>query len=270
MAGKEFTGKDKVVTKMTRDGLTEENLADGSVKDISHKSRGRPPEMKQDFVFDREKKKAHCYYVNEDYPQLLSGFIRLNPSGTLVTLDTENYRISGKPGNWMATDDIIIDGKQFYLMEHQEYHRQVAYIILDSYGKMIMEECRNGFDEKTKQKLHEIMKAPEQREQKYQKYKDRLEHYQKFFENGTYERSWESGTEENYNMVDGQVNNLKNAEEKSVERKPAQKLYQSSKKKPKKRESVIKRLREKQIAIAVKSGKPVPRYLEQEMERRRD
>lgn len=60
----------------------------------------------------------HCYYVNEDYPQLLSGFIRLNPSGTLVTLDTENYRISGKPGNWMATDDIIIDGKQFYLMEH--------------------------------------------------------------------------------------------------------------------------------------------------------
>ena len=212
----------------------------------------------------------HCYYVNEDYPQLLSGFIRLNPSGTLVTLDTENYRISGKPGNWMATDDIIIDGKQFYLMEHQEYHRQVAYIILDSYGKMIMEECKNGFDEKTKQKLHELMKTPEQREQEYQKYKERLEHYQKFFENGTYERSWESGTEENYNMVDGQVNNLKNAEEKSVERKPAQKLYQSSKKKPKKRESVIKRLREKQIAIAVKSGKPVPRYLEQEMERRRD
>ena len=174
----------------------------------------------------------HCYYVNEDYPQLLSGFIRLNPSGTLVTLDTENYRISGKPGNWMATDDIIIDGKQFYLMEHQEYHRQVAYIILDSYGKMIMEECKNGFDEKTKQKLHELMKTPEQREQEYQKYKERLEHYQKFFENGTYERSWESGTEENYNMVDGQVNNLKNAEEKSVERKPAQKLYQSSKKKP--------------------------------------
>ena len=171
--------------------------------------------------------------------------------------------------NWMATDDIIIDGKQFYLMEHQEYHRQVAYIILDSYGKMIMEECRNGFDEKTKQKLHEIMKAPEQREQEHQKYKDRLEHYQKFFENGTYERSWESGTEENYNMVDGQVNNLKSAEGKRVERKPAQRSEQSSKKKPKKRESVIKRLREKQIAIAVKSGKPVPRYLEQDMERRR-
>ena len=57
MAGKELKGREKVVSKMTRDGLTEENLADGSVKDISHKSRGRPLEMKQDFVFDREKKK---------------------------------------------------------------------------------------------------------------------------------------------------------------------------------------------------------------------
>ena len=137
------------------------------------------------------------------------------------------------------------------------------------HGKMIMEECQNGFDEKTKQKLHEIMKVPEQREQEHQTYKDRLEHYQKFYENGSYERSWESGTEGNYNMVDGQVNNLKSAEGKRVERKPAQRSEQSSKKKPKKRESVIKRLREKQIAIAVKSGKPVPRYLEQDMERRR-
>jgi hypothetical protein len=31
LAGKEFAGKDKVVTKMTRDGLTEENLADGFI-----------------------------------------------------------------------------------------------------------------------------------------------------------------------------------------------------------------------------------------------
>lgn len=210
----------------------------------------------------------HCYYVNEDYPQLLSGFIRLNPSGTLVTLDTENYRISGKPGNWMATDDIIIDGKQFYLMEHQEYHRQVAYIILDSYGKMIMEECQNGFDEKTRQQLHEVVNGTEQAKEGMKKSSVRLEHYQKFFENGSYERCWESGTEGNYNMVDGQVNNLKKAEEERTEKKSASRTKQL-KKKPKKRESVIRRLREKQIAIAVKSGKPVPRYWEQEMERRR-
>ncbi len=168
----------------------------------------------------------------------------------------------------MATDDIIIDGKQFYLMQHQEYHRQVAYIILDSSGKMIREECQNGFDEKTRQQLHEVVNGTEQAKEETKKSSVRLEHYQKFFENGTYERCWESGTEGNYNMVDGQVNNLKKSEEERTKKKSAPRAKQL-KKKPKKRESVIRRLREKQIAIAVKSGKSVPRYWEQEMERRR-
>ena len=42
---------------MTRDGLTEENLRDGSVKDISHKSRGRPEDTSEVFVPERERKK---------------------------------------------------------------------------------------------------------------------------------------------------------------------------------------------------------------------
>ena len=39
--------------------------------------------------------------------------------------------------------------------------------------------------------------------------------------------------------------------------------------KGKKRRSVIKRLHQKQIAIARRSGKPIPKYLDQEMERKR-
>lgn len=42
---------------MTRDGLTEENLRDGTVKDISHKSRGRPEDTSEVFVPERERKK---------------------------------------------------------------------------------------------------------------------------------------------------------------------------------------------------------------------
>lgn len=71
-----------------------------------------------------------------------------------------------------------------------------------------------------------------------------------------YERSHESGTEANYDMVDGQVNNQKKDAE--IKQNPAAK-------RPKKRTSVIKKLHEKQIAIAKRSGKPVPKYLEQQM-----
>lgn len=54
-----------------------------------------------------------CYYLNETYPQYLAGFIRLNTSGALVTIDTKNYQIDGKKGNRMVVDTVIIDGKQF-------------------------------------------------------------------------------------------------------------------------------------------------------------
>lgn len=42
MAGKEYTAKDKIYSKMTREGLTEETLRKGSVKKISQKSRDEP------------------------------------------------------------------------------------------------------------------------------------------------------------------------------------------------------------------------------------
>ena len=84
---------------MTRDGLTEENLRDGSVKDISHRSRGRP-ENKEEFVPERERKKAEnedlrifsicSRFPFPDFESSFSAFLRCR-SGT-------NYSIfSGRP-----------------------------------------------------------------------------------------------------------------------------------------------------------------------------
>ena len=55
----------------------------------------------------------------------------------------------------MTADDVIIDGRQFFLMEHQEYHRQAAMVVLDSYGRKVA-ECIHGFDREVKQKIHEL------------------------------------------------------------------------------------------------------------------
>lgn len=55
LAGKEYTAKDKTVSKMTREGLTEENLRDGSVKEVSQRSRGRPPESGSESSFIKDK-----------------------------------------------------------------------------------------------------------------------------------------------------------------------------------------------------------------------
>ena len=213
-----------------------------------------------------------CKTYKEKYPlvQIVLHLSLIHIS--LITMETEIYQIDGKKGNWIATDTIIIDGKQFYLMEHQVYRDQAQGVILDAYGKMVVEECKK-FDEKTKQKIHDYIQQQvplNPVEQLKQDGKIRLEHYQKFYQNGTYERSIESGTEANYDMVDGLVNNQKkNPEKISDAHSNKQTSRNQQDNKPKKRRSVIKRLHQKQIAIARRSGKPIPKYLDQEMERKR-
>ena len=55
-----------------------------------------------------------------------------------------------------------------------------------------------GFDSSVMKKIEKFL-----REQKPE-----LLHHQKFLENGTAERAKESGTEQNYDMIDGCVNNV--------------------------------------------------------------
>ena len=220
-------------------------------------------------VWDEEKERKFFYVDKEELVEF-GGFMDADAAGNTVVYMVPNYQIDGKNGNWMATDTIIIDGEQFYLMEHQKYGNQAQGVILDAYGKMIVEECERGFDEATKQKIHEYIQQHIPQNPVYQirrQNHQRLEHYQKYYQNGTYERSRESGTEANYDMVDGLVNNQKNPAEVSDTQMNKKRSQNQRDHAPKKRRSVIKRLREKQIAIAVKSGKPIPKYLDQEMER---
>ena len=39
-----------------------------------------------------------CFYVDENTPRRIPGFIRINSSGALVTLDSKDYRIDGMEG----------------------------------------------------------------------------------------------------------------------------------------------------------------------------
>ena len=180
---------------------------DESVMDIWKKIRD-VTEVSDVIVLNRSGE-ISCFYVNEDAPRRITGFIRLNPSGALITLDTRDYQIEGYEGSWMAADDMIIDGRQFFLMEHQDFHRQAAMIILDSYGRKVVEECKEGFNQEIKEKIYAFLQSQEKKRYPGKEQRTRLEFWQKFFENGHYERSWESGMEVNYDAIDGCVNQQK-------------------------------------------------------------
>ena len=74
--------------------------------------------------------------------------------------------------------------------------KQKPDIVLHDSGVLVAQTIY-GFDSSVMKKIEKFL-----REQKPE-----LLHHQKFLENGTAERAKESGTEQNYNMIDGCVNN---------------------------------------------------------------
>lgn len=97
----------------------------------------------------------------------------------------------------------MVDGTQFYMLRSEQYGEKAADIVVDEKCQYIT-EAPKGFDEPIRNLLAEYLKNSRVIEQIA---KPKLLHHQKYLENGTYERAQESGTEQNYNMVDGCVNN---------------------------------------------------------------
>ena len=72
---------------------------------------------------------------------MLAGFLRLGSSSALISYDTTDFHIEGKEGSWLAYDSIILDGREFFLMEHTVYGAQAANVVLDSEGKLVADTC---------------------------------------------------------------------------------------------------------------------------------
>lgn len=192
-----------------------------------------------------------AYYVDKGRLVALAGFLRLNSSGTLVSMETTGFRIDGKPGTWLACDDTIVDGRQFFLMQNEQMKSSAAGTIVDESGKVAVSNA-SCFDEMAIRQIREFL-HPTQTAQKQPPVRPPMENWQKFYENGEYLRSVESSEEQNYSFIDGSRNNQKQPQGKSG-----------------KRTSVLKKLHDKQAAIAQRSGKTVPQAtMEQQAERNR-
>lgn len=161
-----------------------------------------------------------CYYIDKDRLVPIRNFIRSTNGGNVINIDTRDYEIEGKTGKWQSTDELILDGNFFYLMENQKYRGDAAAVILDTYGKIIADDVMHGFDEETKQKIRDSLKKPalEKKPDPEVVQTERMLLWQKYLQNGTWERRSESGTEANYDMVDGRVNNMP---EKNPDQQPS-------------------------------------------------
>ena len=190
------------------------------------------------------------YYVNKDTFIEIPDFMKVTSSESGgLTKDTVGYEIAGKDGSWEVIDYLLVEGKNYFLMEHEQYGKDVAYVVLNQDGKVIVDSTYNGFDDAVKQKILDSLHPPVQEQTGNSKPK--LDNWQKYLENGEYLRSAEITEEANYNMIDGLKNNAAPKEKKN---------------RPK--ESILAKLNEKKEEVARRSGqKAMQQVMGQDMER---
>lgn len=190
------------------------------------------------------------YYIDKERLVVLAGFIRLNSSSALISMETDDFKIEGTKGNWIAADETIVDGRQFFLLVNDIYKDDVPYVVVSEDGQVVTDES-HGFDETTLQKIRDFICPPEKTVPVPEK--PQMEQWQKYYENGEYLRSAEITEEQNYNMIDGRLNNISG--KKQV--------------KQKERTSVLEKLHQKQKEIAIRSGKQPEQAMGVGMERNR-
>ena len=140
--------------------------------------------------------KTSFFYVDKDRLVRFNGFFPKPQSGTYLILDEGGYQVAGQKGTWLVSDEVEVDGQRFVQMRSEQTKNPPPSIILHESGAFVTQTAL-GFDGEATRKMSAFLQGP----------KPELLHHQKFFENGTAERAKESGTEQNYNMIDGCVNN---------------------------------------------------------------
>ena len=140
--------------------------------------------------------KSTLYYVDKEELVKFNGFFPKPQSGAYLIIDEGGYQVAGQNGTWLASDEVNVEGQRFVLMKSEQTENPPLSIILHESGAFVTQTA-DRFNGEVTAKIQTFL-----REQKPE-----LLHHQKFLENGTAERAKESGTEQNYNMIDGCVNN---------------------------------------------------------------
>ena len=241
-----YTDYKQVYRSWMRYDETPDNIRNRLAKQLPKNFSGHALSIGDVLILDKNGEAA-AYYLEKEGFTVLAGFIRNGSSSTLISLATTNFHIEGKEGSWLAFDNLVVEGKEFFLMEHTAYGKNAAWVVVDGTGKLIVDQVTAGFDETVKGQIVSYLHLQETQEKRG---KPVLENWQKSYENGEYLRSAEITEEQNYNMIDGRMNNLPT--------------------KPRKigtRTSVLDRLHLKQAAL---NAKNLPQsVMENEIERKR-
>lgn len=70
-----------------------------------------------------------------------------DPNKGQITEGGYNIEVDGHIGTWYVIDTEVVDGAKYFLLEHEEHGDGAACVIVDSDGKLALDDVWNGFDD---------------------------------------------------------------------------------------------------------------------------
>ena len=120
--------------------------------------RGHSLSVSDVVVFHKDGRDT-AYYVDSFGFAEVPEFLREQIQEQLITMQTDNISVDRHYGTWYPIDTAEIDGKTFFLLEHEEYGDEAANIIVDDRGNLFLEDVYDGFSSETMDTLH-LLAAP--------------------------------------------------------------------------------------------------------------
>ena len=127
---------------------------------------------------------TQCYYLEQVGFIRLPGFIQPSSQSSksdsqkatgdtgsgederIITLRTTDYLLKGRKGLWLAEDMILVDGRPFFLLQHQDFGNDAAFAVVDEYGNQAAPDSYDGFTDDVIWQIRQFLQK--EKEQKTQ------------------------------------------------------------------------------------------------------
>lgn len=190
----------------------------------------------------------------------------------LVNLHSSGIAVSGHFGTWHTIESHNIHGKEFYLMESDNFGADAANVIVDGTGKLVAEDVLTGFTPEIIQMITEeqqlapyltnlLQEEDAHRRQAFTQSDETpaadLSSREKTAPEKNYLKAAEEYQEENYNCIDGRMS-TQNRLTPADDTLSHPETYPEGNRSQKERPSVIEKLKAAQGKMAEQSAGPKP------------
>ena len=100
-----------------------------------------------------------AYYVDSYGFTEVPEFLQVQIKEQMITMQTDHISVRQHFGTWYPIDSAEIDGKTYFLLEHEEYGDEAANIIVDEKGILYAQDVYDGFSPEIMDTLH-LIAAP--------------------------------------------------------------------------------------------------------------